>query len=273
MNSRIAQLESLLERVQTRAAEPRTGVAKDAVTAAPVVGEPSELDSDEAEEAAESLSAPLGHGAMGAAARGAPDLDEPGSELPEARDDEVEDVDEDVIEFSDPVEELDDAVEEIEDVDLDLDEPLPESGEVRAQPSGLALDERPITQPPESTLSSSISQDRNSPTIEQVGQTVPLEEGEAADFELDEPAVSEAKRKSDSPLEMDIPSTPPKEKERLPESAREELERHRLGETTPLQARTSVRPVLSTNVVDLLSAAKDFEPKSFVELLDASLKL
>lgn len=299
MNSRVAQLEALLERVQSRAAQPRpvTAVAGTVAAASAPVLDLSEapdletpalglakvaskeldsrpgLEAEETEAAAESLAHPVLNLAAAATDPLTPDLDEPGSELSAAGNEAIEDVDEDLIEFGEPVEELEDPVEEIEDLDLDLDDPLPESGEVSSPSSGLSLDEAPITAPSESTLSAPTKPREVGPTLEQVGQTVELEEGEGAQLELDEPALPEQEAAAEGRLKAEIPASAPSTPAQLPDDAREELERHRLGEEAPLHARTSLRPVLSTKVVDLLSAAKDFRPKSFAELLDASLGL
>jgi hypothetical protein len=104
--------------------------------------------------------------------------------------------------------------------------------------------------------------------MEQLGETIPLEEGGPQDFELDEPTLDEPTLAEPSPseappgqMEAELPtSTPPAQEDLVvPENAREELERVRLGDSTPLQARVSSRPVLSTNVVDLVSSARELE--------------
>jgi len=114
------------------------------------------------------------------------------------------------------------------------------------------------------------------PTMEQLGQTVPLEEGPHLALEVEKP---QAKPISDVPpsargLEAAIPSqrVVPTELEAPPE-ARAELERFRLGQGQELQADAYPRPTISTNVVEFVKAQREFQPQSFAELLEASLRL
>jgi hypothetical protein len=129
--------------------------------------------------------------------------------------------------------------------------------------------------------------------MEQLGSTISLEEGNPQDFELDAPdydddddddreertsqfnksdiAALAAQSSNADTLEAEFPAIDVQL--RSPEAARQDLERLALGELTPIEARVSRRPALSTNAVDLITASRTFSPKSFAELLDASLSL
>ncbi len=236
MSARVAKLEALLARVQERANEPRPTVD---MSSAHVEGEES-----------------------------APAETPPTDEL------EPTSAESDMVE----IDEIDE-VQEIEDVELD--EPgTPESGPIRSATPSIddAMDDAahqpPLTPPPESgeeIASPQIPRD-DGPTMEQLGETIALEEGNRQEFELDEPSLSEPPPPSGQAY---VPASVPPSQEQLtvPENAQEELDRVRLGDSTPLEARVSSRPVLSTNVVDLVSSARKFTPQSFLELLDASLEL
>ncbi len=118
------------------------------------------------------------------------------------------------------------------------------------------------------------------PTTEQLGQTVTLEEGPSADLELDEP-LSET---GDDGLDLSAPQEGAHLEAELPAAgagmydlglasppeAREELERVRLGQ---VQADVVARPLISTNVVDFVSAGAQTRPGSFLELIDGSLSV
>jgi hypothetical protein len=114
------------------------------------------------------------------------------------------------------------------------------------------------------------------PTMEQLGQTVALEEGPHVALEVEKPAQKPA---SDLPpstrgLEAAIPSQRPAPLElEAPPEARADLERIRLGQTHELVVEAHARPTISTNVVELVTAQRDFQPRSFAKLLEASLKL
>jgi hypothetical protein len=164
--------------------------------------------------------------------------------------------------------------------DLDLDEP-PESGRSRVRGSELTLgdDEAdgrpPLTPPPESgeepAPKVSIPRDPG-PTMAQLGQTISLEEATGGSLELAEPAPPPSRRGIDQ-LEMSPPQMGYSEELPLPENAREELDRVRLGQSTEVGPTVHSRPVLSTNVVDFVSAVRSYEPETFLDLLDASLRL
>lgn len=233
MNARITKLEALLVRVHQRTEEPRSL----GTTAAP------------SEEVATAL---------------------------------VEDLEEEPA----PLAEIDDFDDVTDLPEVEFDEPdMPVSGPVSApEPTmddamSAAAYQPPVTPPPESgeELTRPQIPMSSGPTMEQLGETIALEEGGPQTFELDEPTLDEPglSEPPTSYVEAEIPASVPTAHEdlTLPENAREELERVRLGESTPLQARVSSRPVLSTNVVDLVSSARDFAPKSFLDLLEASLKL
>lgn len=112
------------------------------------------------------------------------------------------------------------------------------------------------------------------PTTEQLGQTIQLEEGPRAEFELDEPLAEpiEEVTAETSTLEAELPSGAGIYDQELtpPPDAREELERVRLGE---VRAQVVARPVISTNVVEFLQAQERPAAESFVGWVDASLGL
>lgn len=240
MSARVAKLEALLTRIQERATQPRSlGIF--AVSTEELATSSEEISSDEIEGRTEEL-API---------------------------DGLDDIDD---------------VQEIDDVELD-EKGIPSSGAVAAAEATMddaidaAAHQPPVTPPPESgeELTRPQFPVSTGPTMEQLGQTIALEEGGSQDFELDEPTLDEPglSEPPKSQREEALPaSSPPSQDDlTLPENAREELDRVRLGDSTPLEARVSARPVLSTNVVDLVSSAREFAPKSFLELVEASLKL
>jgi hypothetical protein len=118
------------------------------------------------------------------------------------------------------------------------------------------------------------------PTTEQLGQTVSLEEGPSADLELDEPLSETGEDGLDlgaphegAHLEAELPAAGAGMFDMAlpsPPEAREELERVRLGQ---VQADVVARPLISTNVVDFVSAGSQTRPGSFLELLDNSLSV
>jgi hypothetical protein len=116
------------------------------------------------------------------------------------------------------------------------------------------------------------------PTTEQLGQTVTLEEGPSADFELDEPLSETGEDELGAPhegaqLEAELPAAGAGTFEQglaSPPEAREELERVRLGQ---VQADVVARPIISTNVVDFVNAGSRTRPGSFLDLVDGSLSL
>ncbi len=144
--------------------------------------------------------------------------------------------------------------------------PPPESGpEPSAGPSELRIPQAPAR--PISVL----------PTTEQLGQTVTLEEGPAADFELDEPLSEAEEELAAAPeaahLEAELPAASVgtfDQELASPPGAREELERVRLGE---VQAQVVARPVISTNVVEFVNAGGERRVESFLALIDGSLSL
>lgn len=183
------------------------------------------------------------------------------------------------------VEELD----EITDVDAELveevEEEPPESGSgprPGASPMEQALSEAgeqpPMTPPPESGEEPAPrvpGPAREGPTMEQLGETISLEEGPAQQLEVDEPSLDEPQRVASSQMEAELPKGGGAYDEKLqpPPDAQKELERVRLGETADLKVPTTERPVLSTNVVDVVQAHYSVEPETFVQLLDQSLSL
>lgn len=162
-----------------------------------------------------------------------------------------------------------------------LDTPPPESGTERLEaslipPSDL---EAPITPPPESGRERSAAEHgrRDGPTMEQLGQTVPLDEGTVRVLDLDEPLGSDRPAPASERLEMSLPSAMLGSYEdhlMAPPEAKADLERIlRSGGTGEFVVQAVARPPLSTNVVELITAQKSFRPSSFVELIDSSLEL
>jgi hypothetical protein len=118
------------------------------------------------------------------------------------------------------------------------------------------------------------------PTLEQLGQTVSLEEGPRVQLEVDRiqalaRAAADVAPSSARALEAAIPSRPSATAFDLPAppEAREELERYRLGQTQQVVVDAYARPTISTNVVDFVTAQREFQPTTFAELLESSLKL
>lgn len=165
------------------------------------------------------------------------------------------------------------------------DEP-PESGPI-ASNLQKALQDSTIPQrdPTQSAAQATLSSNPG-PTMEQLGETVALDEPAGPALELDAPGSSpspEALSGSEQAEPSSIPqsSKPPSGMEaqlgageaakvRSPESTRKDLERVRFGEVS---ARVTSRPVLSSNVVQFVEASQSFEPATFLELLDSSLAL
>ncbi len=244
MSAQIERLEALLARVQARAQEPRPVQAS--FSPAPSLPQ-MELDD--------------------------PEFDHAPASTTEMTPDSLEN---DVI--VDDVEEFD----EID--DFEVDEHQPESGPVSAETMEQAMSaaehQPPLTPPPESGegIASPQIPHHDGPTMAQLGETISLDEGSARDFELDAPDFDDSETHDAAAageLEADLPDsiTTSDEPLSVPENAREELDRVRLGDSTPIEARVSTRPVLSTNVVELVQSSRSFEPKTFLELLDASLSL
>lgn len=165
--------------------------------------------------------------------------------------------------------------------ELELDEP-PESGSARVRGAELLdgpddADRPPLTPPPESgeepAAKVSIPRDPG-PTMAQLGQTIALDEAGGGSLELDELPSPPSRRGVDQ-LAMNLPSRSSGYSEELPlpENARQELDRVRLGQSTEVGPTVHTRPVLSTNVVDFVSAVRSHEPETFLALLDASLRL
>lgn len=159
------------------------------------------------------------------------------------------------------------------------DEPSPQSGTERleASLSPPAHDEAPITPPPESGEERSFEPPRrDSPTMEQLGQTIALDEGNVRVLDLDEPLGSDRPAPSSERLEMSLPSAMLGSYESglvAPPEAKADLERVLRIEPGDLAVQSVARPALSTTVVDLITAQRSFRPESFVELVDASLGL
>ena len=282
MSLRVEKLQALLTLVQERAAEAH--VHRSSAMAAVEDIEDPELEPVEVSTAVgAAVAAPI-----------VPELDEPELDAPELDAPELDEPELDAPELDEP--DLD-IPTSYSDGGLDLDE-APESGSVSHETMDRALDEAehaaPLTPPPESgeELARPQIPPMGGPTMEQLGSTISLEEGNPQDFDLDEPdydddieertsqfnkldiAALAAQSSQTDGLEAEIPDFAEQRRElRSPEGARQDLERLTLGEATPIEARVSKRPVLSTTAVDLINASRSFSPKSFAELLDASLSL
>ncbi len=164
--------------------------------------------------------------------------------------------------------------------------PPPESGPQEAAPPAAALEAPRLPELGESLDRVSATLDVG-PTPEQLGDTIELPEPSQANLELDVRApVVEAQPISEE-LELSLPKresvgvfddslTPPA-------SAREELKRYEEQAAPSVEAAPSGTPeatqvvrrpsLAGVGATRFLAAAADFAPKSFVELLDASLRL
>jgi len=312
VSQRIPRLEALLARVQANAAQPRVSavvVSPAAVSAAAVAaasapvlddldapgdGLPASagaplLELDAPDDLAvsaqqDSLLAPLSSSMRG-------DLgveSAPPSAVEEVMAEAAEEVDLDSMEEVDLVEEFagDPSLEPVED-----EEPPPESrsGPSRSAPNladaiSDVEEEAPLTPPPQSGEGLAIVPSHApspapapsaGPTMEQLGETIALEEGPPQEFDLGEPEAPTFDEPVTSAYEAEIPAHPSAYDDQLsvPENARAELERVRLGERTDVRAEIISRPVISTNVVDFVEADRALHPTTFGELLDLTLGL
>ena len=111
--------------------------------------------------------------------------------------------------------------------------------------------------------------------MEQLGETIHLDEGPAQDFGLAAPVLEVPNL--DAPaedFEAELAASPAGSADAdlvLPADAVQELDRVRLGETA--QPQVIARPNISTNVVEFVDALGSNEPESFLALLDSSLSL
>jgi hypothetical protein len=274
-NVRIAKLNELLGRVASNAARPRvaaapdTSASRDAVTevmhSTPVGADELELDEPSVDDgnAPDSLDGDLSVSSSRASLVTSPENQAEADDLDLDATDDASDVDLD---------------------ELDLDEP-PESGSARvADPIGRAMAEEehaaPLTPPPESgpepAKAPSIPT-HGGPTMEQLGQTIQLDEGpDAGELEVDEPIEEVAPEVPKSHLEMELPSSNVGTFDThlsSPPEAQAELERVRLGQAAELSAHVVERPSISTNVVDFVGAHTARVPESFLGWLDSSLDL
>lgn len=288
---RVKKLEALLERVRRNASAPRSAAAPVARNGAPSRVAPlppsDALDSQR-------LSGPVS--AAQTIARPEP-VEPPITEAPEVAPVAAAVPESEPVRQEPAIEDIDD-LELVEDDDLleldeadAIDEEAPESSRRVATSMDEALAEAadqldsPKTVPPESGPEPVVSSEldlqsaapasaREVPTTEQLGQTIALEEGAPADFELDEPLHDPvvAELEEPSQLEAELPAGGGAYRDDLapPPGAREELERVRLGE---VQAEVIARPVISTNVVEFIQAHSASRPRSFAELLDEALSL
>lgn len=251
MNGRLERLEMLLGRVQRNAQAPRLGGtapgAKGSASAEAVL-----LDSFPPPSALTEDSTQISAAALSKVPAPSLDLDEPGA-----------------ADGSSPPLAL-----EMDAVDAPLEsgtEPVPFELPEASEP--------PWTPPPESgaePASAPFIPKEKGPTMGQLGQTIALEEASGQDLEL-------ASTRS-------VPSAPPQSLSEAkipghftgsysddmvaPPEAQEELARLRLGAPGDLAAEVVVRPIVSTSVVDFVSAPPAApSPKSFAELVELSLSL
>jgi hypothetical protein len=112
--------------------------------------------------------------------------------------------------------------------------------------------------------------------MEQLGQTISLDEGGSQDFELDEPDFDDDFDEPEEPTaqidKSDIDALKVRSSS-SPEADVVGLRKERAGEATPIEAQVSKRPAVDASAVALINASRSFTPKSFLELLDASLSL
>ncbi len=167
------------------------------------------------------------------------------------------------------------APEALDEREVPIKTPPPESGPQEAMPPAAAL---------ESPRLPDIREAFGGPTPEQLGETIELPEPSNANLELDvrtpEPSAAEpvseelevALPTREAPSAFDANLSPP-------ESAREEIRRYdeqAAGDAgEPLEATAVVRrrEIAGATVARVLSKAGDFTPKTFLELLEASLRL
>jgi len=261
MNARIARLEALLARVAARKDAPRSGggsVGLAATAASPSPLGPGALPEPEEPRA---LVEPL-------------PLDSPSIIPPSASPDSL-----DVPELDAPlIEPVPDSVDVTE---VELDDEVPESGPV-ATPKSEALapdSEQPITPPPESVEELvapaarqhvsepafvARSRPNLAPTMEQLGQTVDLDEGDSkSTLELDEPGLDETTNEIViTPALRSQPAfSAPAQSQGSP--------------STPVDASPQIarRAPLEASVVAITSQADARSPRSFLDLIDAALRL
>ncbi len=318
----IEKLQGLLERVQKNAALPRQPAAAAKPMAAPapepvavqasepvaVADEPLAEDVDLLEDDIVDLSAEeIGAEEIGAEEIGAEEI---GAEVPIPQGPEIEEdiFFEDEEEIEPPASSrrpkvaasMDEALAGAAELELEREVPLktppPESGRQVAGPSPQGLHQ---SAPPadlgddvdallEADISSGTQHARPGPTPEQLGQTIDLEEGEAAPLELEvpspppEPTVPEE-------LEAPLPqrglsgygAVAPPPAEAPAEARREEAGSPLAPAASPPGAAAEVEPEVvqrpavaaSGPAAEFAVAHRDFKPESFLELLDASLKL
>ena len=180
------------------------------------------------------------------------------------------------------VEDIDAEEIDLDGVDLDDDAPESHSSPRHSIDEAIASAEHaaPLTPPPESgaePLAAPHIPAHSGPTMEQLGETISLDEGPSRDFELDEPLEPPVSAPiSSGLLEAELPRSVPASFTpdlQAPPEAAAELERVRIGATATIEPDVVVRPSISTNVVDFVGAQRSFAPSSFAELVDASLSL
>lgn len=256
MSARIAKLEALLARVAARKDAPRGGRAA-AESPAYAAAQPGAVAAQEPAPEFEPLP-----------------LDSPSIIPPSMEPDSLE-----VPELDAPL--MDRVPDSVDVTEVELDEEIPESGPV-ATPKGeeLAPDsEQPITPPPESVeelvapaARQHVSEPafvarvepQRSPTMEQLGQTVDLDEGDSkSTLELDEPGLEEATNEIviTPSVHAQIPAAAPSERYGAWSGA---------ADAAPQLVQ---RAQLDATVVGITSQASPTPTSSFLELVDAALRL
>lgn len=187
---------------------------------------------------------------------------------------------------------MDEALADAAAREVPLKTPPPESGpqEAAVAPAGAAhgapdLDEAP----PGAAEADQVS--AGMPTSAQLGNTLSLEQGGSAHFEVDAPAEAAATPESQPAPSEDFEIRLPQReaagsydaKLAPPAEARGELDAHRerAGALAPESAPGDAsgvevierQPVAAAEVTSVVGAAQRFRPGNFLELLDASLKL
>lgn len=251
MNARIAQLEALLARVAARKDLPRGAAAPLALEPQPAHAEFEPLR-----------------------------LDSPSIIPPSTEPDSLE-----VPELDVPL--IDPLPHSVDVTEVELDDEVPESGPVATPKNeGFVPDsDQPITPPPESVEELvapaarqhvsepafvARAQSPMAPTMEQLGQTVELDEGDAkSTLELDEPGLEEATHEI-----IMTPSGRAQPDAVAPSQAYGEWSPQPTGPTLADAAPQVVhRAQLDAGVVGITSQASATSPRSFLELVDVALRL
>lgn len=279
---KVSRLRGLLERIRTNSERPRRALASSVTVASRPA---SEAERHKAEEVEEELVL-LDDDIVEVSESAAPPPVQAAAPRADSIDFEEEEEEEAKPASSRRARALETTVDELEEVSASLDDveheipiktPPPESGPQSATPAP-AVAEPGAVHAAESDLAA-IS---GAPTVEQLGQTIDLEESEGPPLELAPPAEPEP---PPPPEELEaslfvLESREPAVTHAAPEVMPPEVMPPEPGPASPpvqskaLEAAAVQRPAASdVVVVEHLGAPRDFRPASFLELLDASLGL